>query len=823
MATLISIATGNFTSASTWAVADTTSELDSEVGSTGTTTSFVASSNFTPGAITIDAIAVKIRTSTAGTGTFTVELFNSTGSASIASVTVNVSDLAQLPTTSADPGWYVFPIGSTLLVAATNYQIRVKSSVTGSVAVFRDATAGNWSRILRTTTTAAPAVNDKLIIVGELTGAGTGNSFTVTMDNTATTSFGPTVSGGPPQGMFISKRGTLTFGTTASTNYYLKLKGILRVTHDGTLNIGTAITQMPSTSTAVLEFDSVANVDSGLSIGDNGNCNIWGDTKTNVATLMTVDKAAAATTLSVSDTTGWAASDDLAIASTTRTAGDCEKKTILTVDSGVQVTLTAGLSAAHSGTSPTQAEVINLTHNVKIRGISTSLQGYIFTGSSSTTVLRYAEIYNMGSATSLKRGIDVTTITGSFDMQYCSLHDFVVTSSIGVLSASGTINNFTISNCVLWNINAIGISTSATTGTNWTISNCIVIGASTATGINLSDYGGTLTGCTAVGCTNGFVANENNVTGTWSNLTAHSNTTNGFALSGFTLTTATSTIINLTAWRNNSQGVLFGGANGNARCSFLTLDSPVLFGNSAANFSWFGGSYSFSQRFINISSNGDTTFSTTNGFQFQSSVCAIDMRVENSSFSVVSGIKTAHTNDITLSVALLQLILQNTLLAGTTEVGSPNQLAPGAYVRSQKHDQTAGLHRAWYQFGQIDIDTTTFKTASPAEKLTPSSATGKLESGVKRAAVVNGGTITPTVYVNKSASYNGNQPRLVVKKNLGAGVTADAVLATASGGTGTWLLLTGTTAAVTDDAVLEFVVDIDGTAGTVSVDDWSAV
>src|SRR4030066_1051128 len=96
MAVLISCATGNFTDASTWALGNATSLLDSEAGNTALTTSYVDSSQFTPGAITIDGIAVKIASRAASpTGTISVELYNNTLSASVAGteVVLNVSDI----------------------------------------------------------------------------------------------------------------------------------------------------------------------------------------------------------------------------------------------------------------------------------------------------------------------------------------------------------------------------------------------------------------------------------------------------------------------------------------------------------------------------------------------------------------------------------------------------------------------------------------------------------------------------------------------------------------------------------------------------------
>jgi hypothetical protein len=60
------------------------------------------------------------------------------------------------------------------------------------------------------------------------------------------------------------------------------------------------------------------------------------------------------------------------------------------------------------------------------------------------------------------------------------------------------------------------------------------------------------------------------------------------------------------------------------------------------------------------------------------------------------------------------------------------------------------------------------------------------------------------------------------RANPAIGVTNETVLATSSLTLAdTWYLVTGTTAAVTDDGVIEVYVDCDGTAGNIFVDDWS--
>jgi hypothetical protein len=52
-----------------------------------------------------------------------------------------------------------------------------------------------------------------------------------------------------------------------------------------------------------------------------------------------------------------------------------------------------------------------------------------------------------------------------------------------------------------------------------------------------------------------------------------------------------------------------------------------------------------------------------------------------------------------------------------------------------------------------------------------------------------------------------------VRRNYGAGITVDTLLATSTAAAGSWDTLTGTVSAVTNDTVLEFYVRCDGNAG----------
>lgn len=811
MATLLSAATGNFTSSGTWALCNSTAEVDSETNSTSSLTSYAPANGatgtqFAPGIITIDGIAIKIATNQA-TGTFTVDLYNNTISAQVSGseVTVNVTDLPLV-------GWAFIKFASPItLLAANNYIVQIKSSSNNTVTLYRDATAANWSRQFRTTTAQAPAAGDKLIIAGELTGAGTGNSFTVTMDSTASTSYGSTAF---PQSITVNKRGTFTFGTSASTNYKLQFKGIMQVNDAATLNTGTTGTPMPSTSTATIQFDVAANVDTGLIINSGGTWNGRGNALSFVKTLLAANASAAATSLTTSDSTGWKNGDTIAIASTTRTLADNESKALTADASGTSLTI-AAITVAHSGTSPTQAELGNLTRNVKILGTSSSLQGYVLFQSGAIVDLQYLEFANLGSGTTNKRGIDVLQTTGTLNFQYNSLHDFSVANSNGLRVSGTTGNALVISNNVFYNFVSESIQALVTSGVN-TYDNNLFINPNATTGMNILDAGSTYTNNTVSGSSPSFNISETNTMGTFSGNTSHGSgsafsvsSVNGGALS------------NTTIWRTNSTSAFRITSNANN----VFVDGLTMFGNAGGNLAI--GSCG-KCTFNNVTANGDTTFSTTSGILFPDQGSSADVLITNSDFGTVSGIKTAHTQDIAcVSSAYVQVTLYNTKLASSTEVASQSLMPNYSYIRSQKHDQTAGNHKTFLKYGTLTIDTTIFDS-SPSERLTPNTAGNKLQSSSFFAAVDSGGTATVSVKVRESVSgdgtaYNGNRIRLIVRQNVAAGISADTVLATAtSASNGAFETISGTTASVTDDAVLEFFVDCDGTTGWTNVDTWSA-
>jgi hypothetical protein len=823
MAMLICTANGNLTDAATWTLAEdgTGAQLSTLTASTATTTSYVYSSAFT-GTNTriVDGIALFCKQSTT-TGTVAVTLSEDNGVTATREVTVNASDL---PTAES---WVFFKFGSTLtLDGGTDYKVGVKGSSAGNATFSRDATAGNWGRLLRRTTTQAPAAGDTMLICGEWTAASTVTARTVTMNETASTDYGTgtATATAPTQtntqaftGIQIGQSGTLTWGTTAATNYLLRLSGNLVVWSGGTYNQGTTGTPCPRDSTMTLEFDCAADGDFGFLAMQGSTVNMQGQSRTSGKdvwwTLLNTDEAAAQTVLGVADDTGWKSGDRIGVASTTRTNTQCETRDLASDAGASSLTVSAGLTNAHSGTSPTQAEVILLTRNVKVRSTLSTAMTYCNFRETAVVDIDWVEFRYIGLNTSSKRGIEVFTTTGSFDMRYSAVSDGEFTV---VYMTGATFNNVTLRYNAIYNTGtssgaAVNVAT-ATSGTSWNISDNIVMLTASGNGFTLSDVGGTFQNNRAIGAgSSGFSIAEANTIGTISGLVAHSCASIGISAS----TNGTRGVVsNTTTWRNSSSGV-----DVSSQRNSLTFNGLTAFGNLGANLT-IGGDITL----IDAVLNGDTSFATSSGVQlYVGKLVGIGC-----DFSTTSGIKTAHTDDVVFSgsATVVDAIFHNSKFGAASEVASQSNLSDNSSIASMNHDQVAGAHRTYKRYGTITRDTTIYNTASPSERLTPNNASAKLSSGSRLIGVDSGGTKTISVYVRKSvvgdgAAYNGSEPRLMVKRQDIMGYTSDTVLDTMTSAAGSWEQLSATTAAASQDGVFEVYVDCDGSAGFVNVDDWS--
>jgi len=361
---------------STWNLVNSTSFLNSEAAVTNTTTSYVASQTFTPGVITVEGIILRIRnTSSTQLGTFTVQLWNATSSSSVTTVTCNVSDITPNNVTFAG-GWVYFKFSTPqTLLAATNYSVRVLSSTAATVTLYRNATGGNWSRGLVTSTTSSLVASDDIIICGNITSVATTSITTVTFNYTGANAY---------NSVEVGAYGKLICENLPSTTYKLTINnaGILRISHNGIFEVGNSLNRLDSTSSFILQLNCSSAASNYVDVRNFGTFRMFGAVKTRKC-LLTTNASIGATSLTTDIITNWNNGDDIAIAGTGATVHQ-QQRVLNANATTTTLSISSSLTYATEGTSPVQADVINLTSNIKILGTSATLVGYTILQQSST-------------------------------------------------------------------------------------------------------------------------------------------------------------------------------------------------------------------------------------------------------------------------------------------------------------------------------------------------------------------------------------------------------------------------------------------------------
>ena len=831
MAVITNTTTGTWRLAPTWAVVNqdtwTALRATQENNGLGSTTTFVglAAGTAIPAATTIDAIMLKLQTrSTTLGGTLSVRLFNVTAGAVVAgtTVTININDM---PTPASIPTWMTFKFAAPITtVAGNSYRVELSTSVAASATFMRkSATAGDWTIGLRTTTQQVPTSGDQVLICGDYTGAGAANSYTVTMNATTGVTLGTSVTNNTA--LEVSARGSLAWETDPSTNYPMTLNGDFVVNQEGAVTIGTLSLPMPSDSSAILTMNVTANVQYGVLIRGNGSFTTYGASKTTKAYLA-ANANVAATSITTSVATGWASGNTLAIASTSRLPGECEQVTMSGAASGTSVPISA-LIALHEGSALSnvaKAEVINLNRNVVIKGVSITLQTYIFATQAAQIVCGFTEFQFMGSAGTNTRGVEIQATAGSQSFTGCSFRNFEVSSSIGLYCNTVT-PNINVQNCVFYRIigtsmnSAANNTTSTITwndcwsigGTNMNQTGSYLIGSNLGTFTNLNAANSTFASY-AIAFTGSLVQTPYTV----NNIISHSNTGPNISIttsSDFTNTAALFT--NFLTYRSLFDGLIFSGTQN------VLMDTLYSFGNATRGISY---SLAFDIKLKNINVWSEASYIQTAGIVFANH--ADNLVIENGNVGVAGAHTTADINDV-CPRNQHNLIIENVNFGSPTLAAGFSNYTPKTYTAIARLNAVAGSHRSYYKYGILSSDTTFFQTLSPSVRMTPNSATQKFRGPTKIAAVASGKSLKVSVWVRKSVvgdgtTYNGNEVQLIVLSNAAAGISADTVIATSTvASNGAFELITGTTSAVTDNVALEFLVACDGTLGWINVDRWS--
>lgn len=853
MSVLVAKATGNLLDATvTWGLADSTSllfNLNGTHSSTLLTTSYVASQTFTPGAITIDGIGVKLHSrAVSPSGTFSVELFNSTDAASVAGteVTINVADLAAATASSVrDGGWIFFKFSApVLLVAAKAYSVRAKTSVSSQVTLWRNATASNWLRFLRTTTEQAPVAGDNLVVARQYTGAGThATDCVITMNSTAATDFGDATTNTNDCGLYIGDAQEFKFGNTASTNYIFRLSGNLIIAKGGTFSIGKTGAAIPRSGSAQLILDPASDGACKIEICNGATYNTLGESRTSGKsfswTLITADISAAATSIPVLNDTGWLNGDTIVLAGSGTTFNQREVE-ILNGDAGASsMTVTGTISIARDADTPIKSEVILLTRNVQVKS-QTSTNAFSIQCWDCAIDTKWTSYQHLGNSS--PRGWDfnnVDSTTSQKTFQHCSFYDAELTPFYWN-TTSFNLDNLLVDNCVFYGGDATSTNGMVLVGSQLFIPTDFIVTSNVCIGNNDTASSGFLIACVptqfegnrASGHGYGFEFSAVILLGGSFNANfAHSNYRAGVFHNG------NNRGLRLTNWKIGRNGQIAGtaGANvlfeGNSRD--LKHTGADIFGAVSANIIWFN-TYSADIEFDTCNLENETGFTSAANVLIRDAgpVILDKIKFTNCKMDGSSGITNRVPHAIILNSDAATALLYGSIKFENCKTGTPTSSFMHANLKARfgssfevavgYDNNTEGTHRTFKQAGEIRRNTSVFQTAAPSAEFIPRLAASKLEGAFTRAAVVSGDLIAFSAAVRKDGSYAGNAPRLMLRRVDALGITVDTVLDTLSVGANTWETLSGNTANASADGVYEAYVDCDGTAGSVFVDDVAA-
>jgi hypothetical protein len=804
-ATVISTASGNIDSSGTWSLVDSATFLNSETANTALTTSYTGTNAATPGALTVQGIAVKIASvAAAPTGTMTCQLLNSTGSISIDSVTVNVSDLVTAAAATSEGGWAVFEFGSThLLLAVTNYEVQCKTSSAAQVNLFSSGTTV-WSQMLITTTAQAPVAGDSFFVFGQLTGAGTHNGpFTVTIETTSLVNYGSAACGvgavclAAPS-VSVGQYGVLQFASAASTAYVFEFAGPAVCYNGGTFNRGTAGTPIPATSSATMTYNSIVEGDTGFNFRNGCTTNSVGSAngRTVVKTKLTATANASATSLTVADSTGWLSGDSIVIAPT-QTGGTLFDAVALTGNASGTTLTSAAITNQHTAVALSYtststltpyalnmyADVILLNRNVVIKGSGATTNGYEYYQANANATIAWTEFTFISGAVAKQRGLEVDIgPLGSFSLTNSSFHDshnsciFLAPTNTTFGGTPGTyllIQHNVIYNCasaasgVIYGLAlAVGFaSPNWPTNPFWKIDDLAVIRTGvndvSANAINIASQNGVFTNISISGSGHGSVA-ALTLTGTYSAdssiggqvgnafgpITTYANVTSGngspLAVATFGIT---GTISGLYMWHEGGRYIPFNGTGG------LTIDPFYIVTNNFGVYipSSAGGPLTLR--------NGVIGFDVSNSSNYPLTVDAVNVSVyfDNMELAPVGSLGGVTFFGPTVSQGLVSLMHDTSPSGGTVPSNAQVFLRNSSLLGSLGTAYpTQGAEESYYGNAFIVQDCNACTT--PALKHDAWIAGGFLSYDLANPHTANGYSLRMTPRVNTVTGYITNGP-----------------------------------------------------------------
>ena len=689
------------------------------------------------------------------------------------------------------------------------------------------------------------------------------------------------------QNLYIHNQGTLNFPLTSSKTLTLNGSAGLQITSDGTLNIGTSSASIPlSTTHTIVLSNTQIDVHNGGNLNVYGYpklfvTNLVSDYAAGTNTFTTTDPISSI--WNVGDTltfkpnlTSRTSFDTLTIASFTgaNTLSTTSNSLFFHTGSATYANIAGvynlnrnvkiqGLNSTARGTIRTIDEAKTSVNYAQLSNFginATNKTGFVLGNNSSGITTLSSIVINSDNNSTVN---NITPLTGR-TFQNVNIINNIINKANTIVLSSLNISNVNISNNYILSSGGIALQISNSNG-SINMSNNTTIGSlsygtylfnNTLTGTyGANNFNSSAQGMYIVGTNTGIIvggglnsakegvyvdASTSNLSGlTFQNILANNNSSVGFKVSGNSLNYSSPVTLNvngLTASSNNTYGVEAYNIKGNL--SSLTINNNLgggirtSIGHGYITFD--GLSSTTSGTCLNILSAYnyyDTTIK--NSYLSSNSICLILDSTRFGKFSIENSTLSSSTP---IQLNTTRNLLEGSYLFNNNYMGNISFVDLTKYQANvyknlgfafMSHNNLSGNHFSYIPGGTKVRDTVVYDpstTDDVSERLTPITFNTKLRSSSKFVAINSGDLTNIRVNVLVVSSYNGNPPRLILKRNPSAGVYSDMVLKSydMTLGYNEFFELVGTSPYVIDNSILEFYVDCDGTSGYICVDTWYA-
>lgn len=743
-----------------------------------------------PSTETIQGVMLVVAKGSTPTNPCTVGLY--AGGTTLTSVTVPV---ASIPSSFS---WLYFPFPSAITGTGTNgYTIQMYNATPSNVIIYYNGPflAKDVYRLLvTTTTTSSPGSVSPLFYGGNIS-----TPTTLTLDDTT----GATAY----NGLSICYNGKAAVATGTNKTYNHQFAGNIIVYGGGELDVGTTVTPFPMSSKSTIQFQCTTPAQYGLYVYDGATWSTQPAALKYPYLMMAADGAVGATTMLLTgvSTCNWSVGDIVAVAPTGTVNTQYGTTTLLTLSGTTGIaSFTPALVYFHSGTSPTQAEVIDTTRNIVFKGASAANGAYITLQNASTCPVYGSEFtWLRPSATSnvtcvyIGTGFSNNSVSG-VDVEYCSFHDNDTVSGyiLGYIFVGFTNVNF--SNNVFYggatNIVAIGGVGPVIMNNNCSIGGTAgaygSIGTAVPSTIMTNNH---VSGSTAYGLYIYPASSNTLVSSVVSGNVCHNNAI-GMAVGGYS-----GTVSNCTLWGNTSGLTLGVGAiYTTQQCKWFNFNNMTIFGNKTVSIE-IGGFYNCV--FNNLSENAGTypwicpvgIYGDISGPSYMDSFV-------NSTFGGTHSIGAFSGLNGVSPIALVGINCYNCTFT-PPEFGNQTSLITGSSINSSRHNGVLGAYKSCQSSGSTQSDNVIYNAIDCpiSERVVPLSATSKMTSQLRKFNVQGGQTASPYCFIRQSlpsdsglstpssgtapgfggnCTYNGNPIRFMVAASQLAGITTNTVLAT---------------------------------------------